>query len=213
MKSKFFSVISGVVAAGIVSTIAFAKDHRVLLELEKGKFTAPTEVHNPWMPLKPGMQYIYDGAVVEDGEKIAHRIIFTVTDLTKIINGIETRVIWDRDFSKDKLLESELRFFAQDDDGNVWNLGEHREVYDEIDFVGGRTWLIGHIEGAKAKISYDELKKIAVGAVPGKAIDVQIEKKLGANRYVVEVLSAADGGAEVDVIIDMATHKVLVIEK
>ncbi len=152
MKSKIFSVISGVVAAGIVSTIAFAKDHRVLLELEKGKFTAPTEVHNPWMPLKPGMQYIYDGAVVEDGEKIAHRIVFTVTDLTKIINGIETRVIWDRDFSKDKLLESELTFFAQDDDGNVWHLGQHREVYDETEFVGGRTWLIGHLEGAKAGI-------------------------------------------------------------
>jgi len=66
---------------------------------------------------------------------------------------------------------------------------------------------------AKTDISDDELKKLAVQAVPGTPVNVAIEKKLGANRYVVEVLSAADGGAEVDVIIDMATHEVLAIDK
>ncbi len=63
-----------------------------------------------------------------------------------------------------------------------------------------------------AKISDEELKAIAVKSVPGKAVDVAIEKKLGANRYVVEVLSATNG-AEIDVIIDMTTHKVLGIDK
>ena len=66
---------------------------------------------------------------------------------------------------------------------------------------------------AKTNISENELKKLAVQAVPGKAVDVAIEKKLGANRYVVEVLSDADGGAEVDVIIDMVSHKILAIDK
>ena len=68
------------------------------------------------------------------------------------------------------------------------------------------------IAETKAKISDDELKAIAVKTVPGKAVDVAIEKKLGANRYVVEVLRTSDG-AEIDVIIDMATHKVLGIDK
>ncbi len=66
---------------------------------------------------------------------------------------------------------------------------------------------------AAVKKSDDELKAIAVAAVPGKAIDVAIERKLGANRYVVEVLSTKDGGAEVDVIIDMDTYKVLGLDK
>ena len=61
-------------------------------------------------------------------------------------------------------------------------------------------------------ISEDEAKQIAEKAVPGKAIDVAIEKKRGANRFVVEVAPAA-GGKEVDVIIDMISGKVLGIEK
>lgn len=61
-------------------------------------------------------------------------------------------------------------------------------------------------------ISEDDAKQIAEKAVPGKAIDVAIEKKRGANRFVVEV-APASGGKEVDVIIDMTSGKVLGIEK
>jgi uncharacterized membrane protein YkoI len=61
-------------------------------------------------------------------------------------------------------------------------------------------------------ISEDDAKQIAVKQVPGKAVDVAIEKKLGANRYVVEVRPAA-GGKEVDVVIDMVSGKVLSVEK
>lgn len=61
-------------------------------------------------------------------------------------------------------------------------------------------------------ISPDEAKLIAVKAVPGKAIDVAVEKKGGVNRYVVEI-APAKGGKELDVVIDMASGKVLGIEK
>lgn len=61
-------------------------------------------------------------------------------------------------------------------------------------------------------ISEDDAKQIAEKAVPGKVTDVAIEKKRGANRFVVEVAPAA-GGKEVDVIIDMTSGKVLGIEK
>ena len=65
-------------------------------------------------------------------------------------------------------------------------------------------------KGAKV-ISEDEAKKIALKAVPGKVQDIAIEKKLGADRYVVEVIPAK-GGKEVDVVIHMTTGKVLAIE-
>jgi uncharacterized membrane protein YkoI len=61
-------------------------------------------------------------------------------------------------------------------------------------------------------ISEDEAKLIAEKKVPGKAVDVAIEKKRGANRYVVEVRPAA-GGKELDVIIDMVSGKVIAVEK
>jgi uncharacterized membrane protein YkoI len=62
------------------------------------------------------------------------------------------------------------------------------------------------------KITEEEAVKIALKAVPGEVTGVAIEKKLGANRYVVEVLAKEDG-VETDVIIDMETGKVLATEK
>ncbi len=66
-------------------------------------------------------------------------------------------------------------------------------------------------KAAAKTITEEEAKQIAFKAVPGKSADVTIEKKLGANRYVVEVITHA--GKEVDVVIDMATGKVLAVEK
>ena len=109
-------------------------------------------IDNEWWPLQPGMQYVYDGETVEDGEATPHRVIFTVTDLIKVIDGVRTVVVFDRDYSAGMLQESELAFFAQDNDGNVWHLGQYREIYDETELVGGRAWLVGHLEGAKAGI-------------------------------------------------------------
>lgn len=121
-------------------------------DFNPSNFDRSTTIDNEWWPLKPGTQLIYEGHTVEDDEKIPHRIVFTVTDLTKVINGVRTVVIFDRDYSNDRLEEAELAFFAQDNDGNVWHLGQYREVYDEMEFVGGRMWVVGHLEGAKAGI-------------------------------------------------------------
>lgn len=142
-----FLALSG---AGVVT--AQEDEFANLLEIDPGKFSNSTKIDNEWMPLKPGTQYIYDGYTMEDEEKVPHRIVFTVTDLTKVIHGIRTVVIYDRDFSRDKMEESELTFFAQDDDGNVWHLGQYRETYDQVEFVGGRVWVVGNPEGAKAGI-------------------------------------------------------------
>jgi hypothetical protein len=82
----------------------------------------------------------------------AHRVVFTVTDLTKVINGVRTRVMWDTDTNDGELVESELAFQAQDDDGNVWVLGEYPEEYDAGVFTGApNTWISG-VQRAKAGV-------------------------------------------------------------
>jgi hypothetical protein len=115
-------------------------------------FDRSTNIDNEWFPLKPGTRFVYEGFTVEDDKSVPHRVEFIVTDLTKVINGARTVVIFDRDYSAGKLVESELAFFAQDNDGNVWHLGQYRETYDELEFVGGRAWLAGNLEGARAGI-------------------------------------------------------------
>jgi hypothetical protein len=110
-------------------------------------------VDNPYLPLEPGTRWVNRGWTDEDGERIPHAIVFTITDLVKEIGGVRALVGWDRDFRDGQLAEAELIFFAQDRGGNVWHLGEYAEVYDdEGEFVGGQAWLAGEVEGAKAGI-------------------------------------------------------------
>jgi hypothetical protein len=84
-------------------------------------------------------------------EEIPHRIEFTVTDLTKEIAGVSTVVAWVVDYSDGQVVEQEIAFYAQDNDGNVWYLGEHPEEYEDGEFVEAPTWLAG-VEDAVAGI-------------------------------------------------------------
>ena len=123
-----------------------------LLELDPNNFDDSTVIDNEWWPLTPGTRLVYEGFTVENGEKVPHRIEDTVTDLTKVINGVRALVSLEKDFSDGEMIESEIVFHAQDNDGNVWHLGQLRETYDEVEFVGGRVWFVGVPEGAKAGI-------------------------------------------------------------
>ncbi len=120
-------------------------------ELVSTNFERSENIDNAWWPLKPGMQWIFEGMAEEDGKRTPHRIVFTVTDLMKVVGGVRTRVILDSDFSNGKMVEKELTFFAQDKSGTVWHLGQYREFYDG-DLVGGQIWNIGNPQGAKAGI-------------------------------------------------------------
>jgi hypothetical protein len=108
-------------------------------------------VDNEWFPLVPGTRYVWEGKAFEDdGERVERRVVFTVTDLTKVVGGVRAVVGWDRDYNDGELGESELIFFAQDKYGNVWHLGEYVEHYSEGEFEGGRFWVVGDPEGTEA---------------------------------------------------------------
>jgi hypothetical protein len=110
-----------------------------------GRFTRPLTVDNPMFPLAVGTEFSYQGTIVQDGETKPHSVTFTVTDVIKKADGVQTVVAWDRDFLGGQLEEQELALFAQDDQGNVWNFGEYPEEYDESGkFTGApSTWIRG----------------------------------------------------------------------
>lgn len=108
-------------------------------------------ITNQWVPLTPGTQWIWEGQALDGEDVIKRRVVFTVTDLTKEIGGVMTRVGWDRDFNNGVLLEEEVIFLAQDKQGNIWHFGQYVELYDEAgELDGGRAWLAGYLDGAKA---------------------------------------------------------------
>lgn len=119
---------------------------------DAANFDDPTTIDNVWMPLEPGTRFVYDGITVEDdGTEVPHRIVINVTDLTKVIGGVRTRITWDLDYSDGQLVEAELAFFAQDSAGNVWRVGEYPEEYEGGKVIDAPAWIHG-FEEARAGI-------------------------------------------------------------
>jgi hypothetical protein len=111
-------------------------------------------VDNPYFPMEPGKRYVWKGrAFTDDGERVDRKVVFTVTDLTKVVGGIRAAVGWDRDFNDGSMGESELIFHAQDKFGNVWHLGEYVEHWDDGELDGGRVWVVGDPQGAQAGLA------------------------------------------------------------
>jgi hypothetical protein len=118
-------------------------------DFDAANFPAAPKVDNRWYPLTPGTQYVFEGKADRGKGDRAHQVVFTVTDLVKMINGVPAVVLWDRDINEGELQEAELAFQSQDNDGNVWLLGEYPEEYEDGKFSGAPdTWISG-LEGAK----------------------------------------------------------------
>jgi len=120
-----------------------------LAKFDEENFSKPTKINSKWLPLKPGTQLVLQGVANRGGGLLPHHVIFTVTDLVKDIEGIPCVVVWDQDINEGVLSESELAFFAQDDEGNVWLFGEYPEEYEDgVFFSAENTWISG-IENAE----------------------------------------------------------------
>jgi hypothetical protein len=93
-------------------------DERVALD--PAEFT--TRIDNPYWPMTPGTRWVYEET--EDGGPLL-RVVVTVTDRTKTIaNGVEARVVHDVVSEAGEPIEVTDDWYAQDEAGNVWYLGE-----------------------------------------------------------------------------------------
>jgi hypothetical protein len=128
-------------------------------DFDPTNFTDPTDVTNQWFPLVPGTRFTWEGHATDDGERLERKVVFTVTDLTKVVNGVRTVVVWDRDYTDGELEEVELAFFAQDDDGTVWHFGEYPEELEDLKVVKTPTWIAG-LHGARAGVQMQALPRL-----------------------------------------------------
>jgi hypothetical protein len=109
------------------------------------KFSRPREITNPYLPLATVKQDVLEG--MEDGEKIRverrmkpnKRRTYTFGD-----EEVESLVFEDRVYVNGKLAEVALDFFAQDDHGTVYYLGEDVDEYEDGKIIGhDGTWHYG----------------------------------------------------------------------
>ena len=96
------------------------------------KFSHPRDITNPYLPLASLKQDILEGT--EDGKKTrVERTLMPNKRRTFTIGNqeVESLVMEDRGFVDGKLEEVALDYFAQDDDGNVYYLGEDVDEYTD----------------------------------------------------------------------------------
>jgi len=114
---------------------------------------ASTQVTNAYLPLRPGATSVFL-AETEDGLETT---VVDVLDSARVVAGVACAIVRDRVYLDGLLVEDTLDWFAQDDEGNVWYMGEevvNYEYDDDGNLVGTDTegsWEAG-TDGAVAGI-------------------------------------------------------------
>ena len=91
---------------------------------------------NPWFPMGVGQQWTYEGE--EDGVPVS--LLITVLDETRLIAGVTTRVIEEREWEDDELLEVSWNYYAAAGDGTICYFGEDVDIYEEEEIVHEGAW-------------------------------------------------------------------------
>jgi hypothetical protein len=87
--------------------------------LDPGDFVE--QVDNPWLPLVPGSEWEYRATVGGALE----RVTVSVLDETHEVQGVAaTAVVGTVVDERGRTVEETVDWYAQDDDGNVWHVGE-----------------------------------------------------------------------------------------
>jgi hypothetical protein len=131
----------GLFLAGVAALTAQpAKDFQAIFPVEKK--TLGVRGENPYFPLTPGYQLAYRHGRDSD--------TLTVLRETKMIDGVETRVVEDREMKNGALVELTRDYYALDSATNdVYYMGEDVDVYKNGKVVGhAGAWLSG-VNGAK----------------------------------------------------------------
>jgi hypothetical protein len=108
-----------------------------LPEFERDDFQHPRQ--NPYFPLVPGTTYKYVGET-EDGTEV---VKVEVTRERKRVFGVNATVVRDRVYLDGELIEDTFDWYAPDEDGNVWYLGEDTKAFDNGTVSTEGSWEAG----------------------------------------------------------------------
>jgi hypothetical protein len=149
---------------------------------DKSNFHDPLKIDNKYFSFKPGTIMIYNGT---DEEGKPDRDVITVTNETKEIQGIPTRAVNDTEWVNGKRVETTNDWYAQDDKGNVWYMGEFTTDFTNKKNPHEGSWQAG-VNGGKGGIimmaepkvgvTYDQ--ELAKGIAEDKATVISLNNNL-----------------------------------
>lgn len=118
-----------------------------------GDFGLPGRGANRFLPLKPGLQWVRVGATDVGHRRVPHRVIATVTGVTRVVDGIRAVAILDQDIDAGQLAQYSIDYLAEDRAGAVWLMGTYTENFEGGKFVSVfDAWLAGVNGGQPGKL-------------------------------------------------------------
>lgn len=130
--------------------------------------TLVTTGQNPYFVLKPGFELVLEGGNT--------KLMITVLDETMVVDGVETRVIEEREWKNDELIEVSKNMFAMCEETNdVFYFGEFVDMYSngELSSHSGQ-WFAGEDDN-KAGMTMPGNPKVGMRyyqeIAPGVAMD------------------------------------------
>jgi hypothetical protein len=139
MKLKIFFGMT--LAAGLLAGCTSTNSSGTALT-PAAKFTHPREIMNPFVPLASLKQDI-----LENKSERVERTVMPAVHKTFELDGqtVEALAVEDREYdAAGNLTEATMDYFAQDDAGNVYYLGEDVNTYKNGNISGhGGGWLLG----------------------------------------------------------------------
>src|SRR6266576_4706504 len=164
-----------------VTPASAAKSAPVCPSFASATFHHPTRIDNPYFPLAPGTRFTYRGNIKKEAEVD----VVYVTHNTPTIDGIKTVEVRDSVYVSDVLSEETLDWYAQDDQGNVWYMGEFSTALPDGSHAG--SWTAG-VDGAQPGFIMEAAPKVGDNycqeSAPGIAQDAAQVLSLTASRSV-----------------------------
>ncbi len=119
---------------------------------DPANFVDPTLDTNPFHPLKPGLQWVRAGTTQVGSRVVPHEIITTLTDVTRVIDGVPTIAMLDQSTDSGEISQVGMDYLALDKNGNVWILGGYTEDYQGGAYTNLDNAFLGTSNGSKVGI-------------------------------------------------------------
>ncbi len=117
----------------------------VLPDFSAARFSNPVQIDNPYLPLAPGSVRVYESESSDGLEETTVEVL----DETREVAGVLCRVVRDTVTLDGVVIEDTFDWLAQDDEGNVWYMGEEVDNYNYdaagvlIDITHEGSWEAG----------------------------------------------------------------------
>lgn len=166
--------VAAVLAAGIAPPdVASARRAAFTDEFQIERCTFATTGRNPYFPLVPGHRLELEG---EEKGRITHLTVTVLAD-TLTVDGVETRVVEERETRDGELVEISRNYFAAcTENGSVFYFGEDVDNYENgvVDNHDG-SWRAG-AAGARAGVMMPGLNLAGARYYQEVAPDVALDR-------------------------------------